>query len=151
MVVDSGETGVPTEIRVTSSTGAQKGEKLQRYSLIPPFPLKMLAEHYGRGAKKYADHNWRAGYKWSLSADALQRHFQAWLGGEDYDTCPPTGDGCQFVTSEGKPFEGVIPGVECYNHTGRHHLDGVMWHSFTLRQFAEEFPDFDDRYTKEEK
>lgn len=41
------------EIRSVSSTGAEKGTKLERFDLIPDIPLRMLARHYGVGARKY--------------------------------------------------------------------------------------------------
>lgn len=79
-----------SEIRVTDpTTGGQKGSKLARFSLIPSEFLWALAEHYGRGAAKYEDRNWERGYKWSLSADALDRHWHAWKMGECND--PETG------------------------------------------------------------
>jgi hypothetical protein len=74
------------EIRtVDPITGAEKGAKLARFSLIPFGFLWALAEHYGQGAKKYAERNWEKGYKWSLSLDASQRHLNQWLLGEDND------------------------------------------------------------------
>jgi hypothetical protein len=83
----SGIQSIPTgEVRVVDEkTGAEKGMKLARFSLIPPGFVWALAEHYGKGAKKYADRNWEKGYKWSLSVDATQRHFNQWLQGEDND------------------------------------------------------------------
>ena len=77
------------EIATDPTTGGQKGIKLARFALLPYDALWKIAEHYGKGAKKYEDRNWERGYKWSLSADALQRHFAAWWQGEDYD--PETG------------------------------------------------------------
>ncbi len=137
-----------TEVRTTSSTGGQKGVKLQRFDLIPVGPLTRLAEHYGRGALKYSDHNWRKGYEWSKSYAALQRHLTAWWNGEEYDVCPGTGEGCAFVTSEGEPFEGAPTehGNTCYNHTGGHHLDGVKFHAFGLDELRLTHPEHDDRY-----
>jgi len=73
------------EVRTTSSTGGEKGMKDERHSLIPTEALAAVARHYGIGARKYADHNWRRGYEWSKSYDALQRHAQAFWGGEDID------------------------------------------------------------------
>lgn len=138
------------EVRTTSSTGGQKGVKLARYDLIPVGPLKALAEHYGRGAAKYADHQWRNGYEWSKSIAALDRHKGAFWGGEDYDTCPSDGEGCQHVDQYGDPFHALPSpnGPTCYNHTGSHHLDGMMWHAFALREFVENFPEHDDRYRR---
>ncbi len=134
------------EIRSTSSTGGQKGTKNERFDLIPTGPLTELANHFGSGAKKYKDHQWRQGYEWSKSYAAIQRHLNAFWGGEDLDICPPDGDGCSFVTHEGEPFEDYVEGVSCYNHTGNHHMAAVAWHAFALLEFKERFPEHDDRY-----
>jgi len=92
------------EIRVVDSqTGGEKGTKIARFSLIPSEFLWALAEHYGKGAMKYADRNWERGYKWSLTVDALQRHLHQWLMGEDNDP-----------------------------ETGSSHLIAVAWHAVAL-------------------
>jgi hypothetical protein len=104
------------EVRTVSSTGGEKGVKSARFDLIPVEALTRLAEHYGRGAQKYDDHQWRKGYEWSKSYAALQRHLTAWWGGEDLDP--------EFGTS---------------------HLAAVAWHAFTLLTFIEIHPDHDDR------
>ncbi len=92
------------EIRVIDpTTGGEKGSKLARFSLIPRDFLWALAEHYGRGARKYEDRNWERGYKWSLSVDALDRHLNAWLLGENNDV-----------------------------ETGSSHLVAVAWHAIAL-------------------
>ena len=134
------------EIRTTSATGAQKGVKDQRFDLIPSGPLTELAHHYGVGARKYAEHNWRHGYEWSKSYTALQRHLNAFWGGEDLDECPASGEGCSSVTNEGEPFISQNPGKTCYNHTGNHHLVAAAWHCFALLEFKDRFPEYDDRY-----
>lgn len=140
--------GDQKEIRTTSSTGGQKGVKLERFDLIPIGPLTHLARHYGRGAEKYDNHQWRQGYEWSKSYAALLRHLTAWWNGEEYDTCPSDRSGC--ADAPGEENETVLTERDysptCYNHTGGHHLDGVMWHSFTLREFVETYPQHDDRY-----
>lgn len=83
--VENGITPI-TEVRVTDPiTGGQKGSKLARFSLIPQDWLWALAEHYGKGALKYDDNNWKRGYSWSLTLDAHSRHLAQWLGGEDDD------------------------------------------------------------------
>lgn len=145
-----GEHGVRSgfETRSTSSTGGQKGVKLERFDLIPAGPLAELARHYGAGAKKYAEHQWRQGYEWSKSIAAIGRHYTAFMGGEDYDRCPPSGEGCSFVTHEGEPFEDYISGETCYNHTGSHHMICVAWHSFLLVEFRDTHPQHDDRYLR---
>jgi len=108
------------EVRTTSSTGGEKGMKDERHSLIPTEALAAVARHYGIGARKYADHNWRRGYEWSKSYYALQRHAQAFWGGEDID-----------------------------EETGSPHMAAVAFHALTLLVFMQEQRDFDDRYSTE--
>ena len=85
------------ETRTTSSTGGQKGVKIERFSLIPVQPLLDLATHFGRGAFKYDEHQWRAGYEWSKSYDAIQRHSNAFWAGFDYDICENEPEACAFL------------------------------------------------------
>lgn len=138
------------ETRTTSNTGGQKGTKLARFDLIPIGPLTELAQHYGRGARKYADHQWRKGYEWSKSYAALMRHLTDFWAGKDYDVCSNDPDGCSFETAEGEPYEPAQPDT-CYSHTGSHHLAAVAWHAFLLLEFKDRFPEYDDRYVPEEK
>lgn len=133
------------EIRTTSSTGGQKGTKLQRFDLIPIGPLTELAEHYGVGASKYAGHQWRNGYEWSKSYSALMRHLTAFWAGFDFDVCSNDPDGCARFDTEGKPFMAIREDA-CFNHTGSHHMAAVAWHSFCLLEFKNSFPEHDDRY-----
>lgn len=105
------------ETRTTSSTGGEKGVKDARYDLIPVQALEQLAIHYGVGARKYDDNQWRKGYEWSKSYAALQRHATQFWNGEDFD-----------------------------EETGSNHMAAVAWHAFTLLTFFYEHPDFDDRY-----
>jgi hypothetical protein len=107
------------EVRATSTTGGQKGRKQAQFGLIPTGPLTQLAEHYGRGAEKYDANQWRAGYPWSWSYDALQRHANAFWSGEDFD-----------------------------QETGSNHMVAVAWHAFTLLEFYKNNKDQDDRYKK---
>lgn len=81
-----GDRAVHRETRVTSPTGGMKGTKPERYDLLPRTALDAVAVVYGHGAAKYADHNWRKGYAWSLSYAALMRHLTAFWDGENYDT-----------------------------------------------------------------
>lgn len=105
------------EERSVSSSGAEKGVKPERHSLIPQEALSVVARHYGVGAKKYAPHNWRRGYEWSKSFDALQRHANAFWSGEDVD-----------------------------EETGSPHMAAVVFHALTLLTFMIEHPEFDDRF-----
>lgn len=74
-----------TEVRTTSSTGGQKGVKPERHSLMPRPGLDAIARVFGFGATKYDSHNWRKGYEWSKSYDALVRHVTAFWDGETLD------------------------------------------------------------------
>jgi len=106
------------EVRaVDPKTGALKGTKLARFDLIPAESWYELAEHYGTGAKKYPDHNWRKGYAWSNSYAALQRHLAQFWSGEDRD-----------------------------EETGSKHIIAAAWHCLTLSTFMDEFPEKDDRF-----
>jgi hypothetical protein len=106
------------EVRVTDPvTGGQKGSKPERFDLIPTFPLESLARVYGHGAAKYADNNWRRGYKWSLSYAALQRHLSAFWSGDDLDE------------------ESKLP-----------HLAHAAWHCFALLEFFASNLGTDDRW-----
>jgi hypothetical protein len=116
------------EVRVVNAvTGGEKGSKLQRFGLIPVKPLRMLAEHYGKGARKYADRNWERGYEWHLSFEAMERHAWAFWGGQDFDDHEPT----------------CAP--ECVEHTGSHHLVAVAWHAFALLEFCFTHRELDNR------
>ena len=137
------------EVRTTSSTGGQKGTKRARFDLIPTGPLKELAEHYGRGALKYDDNQWRKGYEWSKSYAAKQRHDNAFWAGYDYDVCSNDPEGCSFVTAEGEEYVPVEPDT-CYNHTGSHHMAASAWHAFCLLEFKDRYPEHDDRYVSPE-
>lgn len=136
------------EERTTSSTGGQKGVKLQRFDLIPVGPLTELAEHYGIGASKYANHQWRKGYEWSKSYAALMRHLTAFWAGFDHDVCSNDPEGCSHVDADGNPFTAVREDA-CFNHTGSHHMAAVAWHAFCLLEFKDTQPSHDDRHKPE--
>lgn len=79
-----------TERIVTDeNTGGRKGRKLARFDLLPWDVLWQLAEHYGKGARKYEERNWERGYPMSLSIGAAFRHLAQFAQGEDID--PETG------------------------------------------------------------
>lgn len=106
------------EVRVVDpETGGAKGSKPCQLFSAPPAGLEALGRVCGMGASKYELHNFRRGFKWSLSADAMLRHYLSWVGGEDLD-----------------PESGVS------------HLAHVAWHALVLIQFAQDHPDKDDRY-----
>ena len=100
---------------VDKETGGEKCKKMTRFSLIPPRFLWELADHFEVGAMKYDDHNWKKGYKWSLSYDALQRHIHEWAMGESRDT-----------------------------DTKSHHLIAAAWHCICLWWFENNKKGTDD-------
>jgi hypothetical protein len=87
-----------------------------QYSHIPVDPLRRVAEHFGRGAKKYADRNWERGYEWGKSYAALHRHTWSCLNGYPRD-----------------------------EETGSLHITATAWHCLVLDTFVETHPEFDDR------
>lgn len=90
-------------ISVDEATGAKKGVKKARFSLIPADALWALAEHFGAGANKYGDRNWEKGYNWTKTLDALERHLNQMKMGEWRDV-----------------------------ETGSAHIIAVAWHAFVL-------------------
>jgi len=133
------------EVRTTSSTGGQKGVKLERWDLMPVFPLQELAKHFGRGARKYSEHQWRQGFEWSKAYSAMLRHQSAFWAGYDFDVCSNEPDNCLHVDVDGKEFEQIEPDT-CYNHTGSHHIVAAMWQCAVLLEFVRTHPEHDDRY-----
>lgn len=112
-LADEERAKVTTEERIVDpKTGGMKGQKIERYDLIPAEPLRQLALVYGAGAKKYDDDNWRKGYSWRLSLGAMSRHVWSWVRGERYD----------FEVSQ-------LAGQSVS------HLACAAWHCFTLMEF----------------
>jgi len=108
------------EVRKVSETGGEKGQKEERFDLIPAGPLRAVAKHYGIGSRKYEDRNWERGYPWDLSFGAMMRHAWAFWNGEDVDP-----------------------------ETGSPHMAAVVFHALALMEFARTHPEFDTRPGKE--
>jgi hypothetical protein len=64
------------------------GDK-SRVDLIPPEFILALGQHFGQGAKKYAERNWEKGMSWSRCYSSAMRHMLAFWSGEAND--PETG------------------------------------------------------------
>jgi hypothetical protein len=114
--VEQQDTTADSYISTDPDSGAQKEVKLTRFDLIPVYPLFELAKHYGRGAKKYAEEQWRGGYAWWKSYRAAMTHLLQFWGGEDID-----------------------------EETGSPHLICVVWHCFALLEFGRTCPEKDTR------
>ena len=56
-----------------------------RVELLSPQAMMGTAQVLTFGAKKYAEHNWRKGMKWSRVLGSLMRHLFLFMAGEDYD------------------------------------------------------------------
>jgi hypothetical protein len=105
------------EIRLKDeTTGGEKGSKQARPSLIPVFAQVEEAKVYGMGAEKYAAYNWRKGYPWSWSYDAMLRHLHTFWNGEDKDP-----------------------------ESGLYHLAHARWHTGVLLEFLHYGLGTDDR------
>lgn len=107
------------EVRTVSSTGGEKGSKPWQYDKLPTTALRQVAELFGIGASKYAEHNFRRGYDWDKTYSALQRHANLFWSGEDYDL----------------------------ELTGVNHLSSVAWHAFAATEFYYAKPQYDNRET----
>lgn len=80
-----------SEVRIVDpTTGGAKGQKMERFDLIPADALRELARVYGVGSLKYEDRNWEKGYRYGLSFGAMQRHAWAFWNGQDIDPDPAT-------------------------------------------------------------
>ena len=73
-------------------TGNKNDEAKLRLDLVPFELIAGTARALTFGAKKYGDHNWRGGLKWSRVFAALLRHlFDWWIGVKkdaDSGLCP---------------------------------------------------------------
>lgn len=106
-----------SEVRIIDpDTGGAKGQKPAQPSLIPMEALEAVARVYAFGADKYDRDNWRKGYAWNLSMDAMMRHIMAFWRGEDLDP-----------------------------ESGEPHLAHAVFHALTLITFMDEYPDGDNR------
>lgn len=105
------------EIRVTNATtGGEKGSKPQAMSLLPwDVLMQDVSPLYAKGAQKYERDNWRKGYDWSLSFDALGRHLAQFHGGQWLD-----------------------------EETGCPHLASVVFHACALMYFQRSHPELND-------
>jgi hypothetical protein len=108
-----------SEKRVISETGGEKGTKPSQLAWLPPDAMLALGEVAGHGSEKYTPHNFRLGYNFSLSLNALYRHALAFQGGEDLD--PDSG----------------LP-----------HMAHAAWHALNLVQSQKDYGiRFDDRWS----
>lgn len=101
---------------VDPQTGGEKGQKDVRLHAAPWEALSELGRVFAYGEQKYDDYNFRKGYRWSLSFDAMQRHAWAFWSGEDRD-----------------------------GESGLHHLAHAAWHCLVLTFYSLTGRGTDDR------
>jgi hypothetical protein len=95
------------EVRVVSETGGEKGQKDVRLHALPWESIAELGRVFTFGESKYDDYNYRKGYDWSLTFDAMVRHIWQFWSGEDRD-----------------------------NESGLHHMAHAAWHALVLLFFS---------------
>ena len=96
--------------------GTKHDKEKPRTDLLPIYPLMEWSKVLTSGAKKYGDHNWRQGIKYSRIYAAVLRHLFAFWAGEDND-----------------------------QETGLSHLTHALCEIGFLLEFTKR-PDLDDRY-----
>lgn len=78
------ETGRPagTGTEIDQYENGGKRERIrERYDLLPPRAIKLVAIAMAEGAAKYGDHNWKGLPETNIVNHAL-RHIMEWLGGD---------------------------------------------------------------------
>lgn len=104
------------QIVVNDKTGGMKGRKPEQYHQIPWSAMREIAKVFQFGSEKYEKFNYRKGYDWSDSWDALVRHAEAFWDGEDNDP-----------------------------ESGLPHMAHAGFHVLTLLLFMQEHPELDNR------
>ena len=104
---------------MATTEGRKDDQNKLRYDLIPVYPLSRVAQVYTIGARKYENRNWELGLSYSRVYAAMQRHAQAYWGGETSD-----------------PVD------------GQHHLASVAWCALALMEYEQTHPELDDRPRK---
>lgn len=116
-------------------SGTKHDSGKARMSLLSAHALEEIAHIATFGAKKYDDHNWRKGFKWSRLLDAAQRHLNDYNKGKRIDTDPDC-QGCQENN--------------CLNHSGRSHLAAAAWNLMALLEFEKTGAGEDDLWCSKE-
>jgi hypothetical protein len=113
--------------RVQSVTGATREDATEkgRFDLLPYEPLRRLAVHYERGAKKYGDRNWEKGLPLHGHLSCGARHLMKFIGGhrdEDH-LAAVLWNVCAYIATEKWIDEGKLP--EAFRTTVPHSLSAV--------------------------
>lgn len=99
------------------NTALRYDDNKPRVDLLDPIALEGTAAVLAFGAKKYADHNWQKGMKWSKVYGSLLRHIFKFMKGEDLD-----------------------------QESGLPHVDHIMCNAMFLANYYRQHTDKDDRF-----
>lgn len=102
---------------MSGATGVKDDKGKPQLSLLPREALEGAARVAEFGAKKYARDNWRGGMPWCRPADAVLRHVEAFIDGEEVDA-----------------------------ESGEHPLDHALFTLMMLRWYTIHRPDLDNRF-----
>lgn len=82
-----------------------------RFDLIPPYPIKRLAQHYENGALKYADRNWEKGLPLGRYLDSALRHINDFKMGDRNEDhlAAALWNLCGYIHTEREIEEGRLP------------------------------------------
>lgn len=123
-------------------TGRRYNSGKTRLALFPGWSYNKVGEVYTKGADKYTvldsegnvidsgDNNWMNGMPWSTVMNSLERHYNLFKRGKDFDFDPKCED-CKAGN--------------CLNHTGAYHISQVIWNATALLEFYRIYPQGDDR------
>lgn len=112
--------GIGDVTSAEKGSGARFNDGKPDFSLIPMVTLEDEARVWGYGKAKYAAWNWAKGMPWSVPFACAMRHMAAWQRGE-----------------------------ECDPESGLPHLAHAMCNLRMLTLYASNYPQGDDRPTKE--
>lgn len=85
-VIDNVGRAISDAVRELKSEPALRFDNdKSRVDLIPSEFIEALGQHYGVGARKYAERNWQKGMSWSRCYASAQRHMLAFWRGEEVD------------------------------------------------------------------
>jgi len=97
--------------------GLRLNDNKPRIDLVPSSVLYEIAKVLEYGTKKYEEHNWRKGMKWSVPYACAMRHLLKFWEGEDVDS-----------------------------ESGESHLGHVLCNILMLIEYSKICTNLDDRY-----
>lgn len=65
--------------------GTKHDSEKNRLDLVPPELIESVGHVLSYGVKKYTDHNWRGGIRYSRVFGALLRHLMSYASGNKFD------------------------------------------------------------------